>query len=405
MEKKLKVLLVGSAGRESALAWKIKQSKLLGDLLISTSTTSEIVNYALQNKIDLVIVGPDNYLANGIVDKLQKRNIKVFGPTKKASQIEWSKAFAKSFMKKNGIPSASFKVFKDFKNSLLYIQNQNFPQVIKADGLSFGKGVVIVKNYKEAEKVLRDIFNKKIFGKSGNKVVIEEFLEGKEISVHAFCDGTNFKIFPISKDHKKIYEGDKGPNTGGMGTVAPIVSVSKKEIEEIKKKIIAPTLTALKKANRPFTGILFPGVFLTKDGPKVIEFNARFGDPETQSYMRLLKTDLLEILMSCVNNNLNKQRIIWSKDFACCVVCVSDGYPGDYKVGKLINGINEIKDKDVQIFLAGAKEEDGKCVTTGGRVLGVSTTGKTLDEALSKSYEAIKKINYEGKYFRKDINK
>ncbi len=404
MKKKLNVLLVGSGGRESALAWKIKQSRLLENLFISTARVKKIIKFSVDNKIDLVVVGPDNYLAEGIVDKLKKQNIKVFGPTKKAAQIEWSKVFAKKFMRDKGIPTANYKVFSNLDNSLKFSFKQKYPLVIKADGLSFGKGVMIVKSYSEAEKVLKDIFSKKIFGKSGNKVVIEEFLQGKEISVHAFCDGTDFKIFPISKDHKKIYEGDTGPNTGGMGTVAPILSVTKKQIKEIEEKIIIPTLTSLKKSDRPFTGILFPGVFLTKDGPKVIEFNARFGDPETQSYMRLLRTDLLEILMSCVNKKISKQKIVWSKDFACCVVCVSDGYPGKYKTGKLISGIDKINDEDVEVFLAGARKENGNIMTTGGRVFGVTATGKTLQQALKKSYVAIEKINYEGKYFRKDIN-
>lgn len=419
MKSNLKILIVGSGGREHALAWKISRSKRVGQVFITPGnggtgtiginlnldSKKDILRWVKINKPDLVVVGQDKYLGEGLVDDLNKLNIKTFGPTKNASKIEWSKDYAKKFMIKNKIPTANYRTFSVSSKAIKYLETQKFPIVIKADGLAAGKGVSIVNNFQEAAKVTDSILNNKLFGTSGNKIVIEEFIKGKEVSIHAFTDGKDFKLFPISKDHKKIHEGNKGPNTGGMGTVAPITDISKKDIDEIKKKIIIPTLQGLEKNGHAFVGVLFPGIFLTENGPKVIEFNARFGDPETQSYMRLLETDLVDILFSCVDGKLKNQNIKWSKKFACCVICASKGYPGKFETHKKIFGLNNINLGEVVVFHSGTKKIKNDFLTNGGRVLGVSAVGDSLEEALQKSYQAISNIKYSGKYFRKDINK
>ena len=415
----MKILVVGSGGREHALVWKLKQSPTVRDIFVAPgnagtaqlatnlllSTTNEIVDWLKKNRADLVVVGPDNYLEEGIVDKIKELGIPIFGPTKAAAEIEWSKSFAKQFMKEEGIPTASFHVFSDYKKASEYTKTQKFPLVIKASGLALGKGVVVAHNLSEAEQALKKMMNEKIFGSAGMDVVIEEFLVGKEISIHAFCDGETAILFPAAEDHKRIFDEDKGPNTGGMGTIAPVPWVSDKILKEIEEKIVQPTLRALKKRGRPFCGILFPGVMITDEGLKVIEFNARFGDPETEVYMRILETDLVEILLACTNGMLKKQKIKWSKKSACCVVCASGGYPGKYETGKTISGLDTIHNKSVVVFHAGTKMNGNKAVTNGGRVLGVTAVGENLKTALSKSYDAIKSISFEGMQYRKDIGK
>lgn len=413
----MKILVIGSGGREHALVWKLKQSQMVRDIFVAPgnagtgqiaknlplSSTNEIIEWLKKNRIDLVIVGPDNYLEEGIVDKIKEIGIPVFGPTRAAAEIEWSKSFAKQFMQEEGIPTASFHVFNDFNKASEYIKTQKFPLVVKASGLALGKGVIIAHNLNEAEQALEKIMNEKIFGSAGAEVVVEEFLVGKEISIHAFCDGETAILFPAAQDHKRIFDGDQGPNTGGMGTIAPVPWVSKEAIEEIERKVVKPTIQALKKRGRLFQGVLFPGVMITDQGPKVIEFNARFGDPETEVYMRILETDLVEILLACTNGTLKKQKITWSDKFACCVVCASGGYPGKYETGKIINGLNAVHDKSVVIFHAGTKTEADKVITNGGRVLGITAVGENLKTALSKSYNAIKSISLEGMQYRKDI--
>ncbi|MDP3792332.1 MAG: phosphoribosylamine--glycine ligase [bacterium] len=411
------ILIIGSGGREHALAWKLAQSPKIKNIFITPgnagtaslgqnlgiSKTSGILKWLDKNKIGLVLVGPDSYLAEGIVDKLQKRKIPAFGPTKAAAKIEWSKSFAKKFMQEEGIPTAYFEIFKDVTKAFKYIQTQQFPVVIKADGLALGKGVVIVKNLKEARQVLKDMIGGEVYGKAGKKIVIEEYLQGKEISVHAFCDGKNAILFPVSKDHKSIFDGNKGPNTGGMGTIAPVPGVTNKQIKEIENRIILPTVAALRKRGFPFSGILFPGVMITKEGPKVIEFNARFGDPETQAYMRILKTDLAEILLACVGGQLKSTDIKWGNQSSCCVVCSSGGYPSKYTKGKTITGLNHISNRNVVIFHAGTKSINNKIITNGGRVIGITATGKSLGQAVSTAYKAMGKIFFDGMHFRKDI--
>lgn len=413
----MNILIIGSGGREHALAWKLKQSPKVKNIFIAPgnagtsaisknillSKTNEIIDWIKGNPTDLVVVGPDYYLAEGIVDKLQKMKIKVFGPTKLASEIEWSKSFAKQFMKEECIPTAEFEIFSDIEKAKYYVRNHSFPLVIKASGLALGKGVIIVNNVAEADLTLKEIIQDKVFGEAGNEVVIEEYLKGYEISIHAFCDGEYAILFPPSQDHKRILDGDKGKNTGGMGTIASVPWISNAQMSEIEEKIVKPTLHALKNRGRTFKGILFPGIMITKDGPKVIEFNARFGDPETQSYMRLLESDLIPILLACTDGNLKDQNIKWSKKSACCIVCASGGYPGEYKKGKDIEGLDKIKDDKIEVFHAGTKLYNGKVITNGGRVLGVTSIGNNLKEALDKGYKAVKYISFEGMQYRKDI--
>lgn len=417
----MNILIIGNGSREHALAWKIKRSPKVSRIFVAPgnggteqiainvpiSTTSEIINWLKKNPVDLVVVGPDNYLEEGIVDQIESMNIPVFGPTRPAAEIEWSKAFAKQFMKEEGIPSAVFEVFSDYDDAVEYVRALPLPIVIKASGLAAGKGVIIAETIEEAESTLHEILEENKFGNAGNTVIVEEFLIGKEISIHAFCDGKTSVLFPAAQDHKRIFDNDKGPNTGGMGTIAPVPWVTQEMMDEIKQKIVDPTLVALMKRGRPFKGVLFPGIMITGDGPKVIEFNARFGDPETQSYMRILKTDLFEVLLSCTNGTLDKQKITWTKEYACCVVCASLGYPGEYQKGKVISGLEVVKNKypGVEVFHAGTRIEDGKTITNGGRVLGVTATADTLKDALAKAYEATNSISFEGMQYRKDIGK
>ncbi len=413
----MNILIIGSGGREHALAWKIKQSSKIKNIFIAPgnagtaliaknitlSTTEEIIDWIKHNDIDLVIVGPDNYLAEGMVDQLELLKIPVFGPTQAAAEIEWSKAFAKRFMKEEGIPTASYDIFTDLEKAKLYLQTQSFPLVIKASGLALGKGVIIAQDLSEANKTLDEIMGSKIFGDAGNEVIIEEYLQGKEISIHAFCDGENAILFPPAQDHKRIFDNDKGPNTGGMGTIAPVSWVTKDQMKEIEEKVVIPTIQALKKRGRPFKGILFPGIMITENGPKVIEFNARFGDPETQSYMRILDTDLIDILFACVKGDLKNKEIKWSDKSACCVIAASGGYPGNYEKGKIIKGLDEIKNNNIVIFHSGTALSGENFITNGGRVLGVVAAEDTLKESLMKAYKAVESISFEGMQYRTDI--
>ena len=418
--KIMNILIIGSGGREHALAWKIKQSPQLkklfiapgnaGTALLGENVFLDVLNYQVvlafikEKDIDLIVIGPDNVLATNLVDFLKQSNVKVFGPTKEAARIEWSKSFAKELLKQLAIPTAQSQVFTDIEKAKNYIRNQTYPLVIKADGLALGKGVVIAYTKEEGNRALEEMMEKKSFSEAGEKVVIEEYLEGEEISMHAFSDGENISLFPPAQDHKRIFDNDKGPNTGGMGTIAPVPAVSQDVLNTIEKHFIRPVILELKKRGHPFVGVLFPGIILTKDGPKVLEFNARFGDPETQSYMRLLQTDLISILIACVEGRLHEIKIDWSKGAACTVVLASGGYPGNYKSGFLIRGVAEAEAlKDVVVFHAGTKMENNQLITNGGRVLGVSATGAHLEEARKKAYKAVSVINFKDKQYRSDI--
>jgi phosphoribosylamine--glycine ligase len=421
--QKQKILIIGAGGgREHAIGWKIAQSSHAGQIFFAPGNAGtlkiginvdirptdipKLTLFAKNEKIDLTLALSDEPLSLGVVDEFRKMGLRIWGPTKAASQLEWSKAFSKDFMQRHKLPTARFKIFTNYEVAKDYTSRQPLPLVIKADGLAFGKGVIIAQTQDEVQKALEDIFIKKIFGDSGNVVVIEEFLIGPEISIHALSDGENYRIFPTSQDHKRIGEGDTGLNTGGMGVIGPLSFISKEMLEEIEKEIIAPTLKGMADDGTPFEGILYPSLMLTLEGPKIIEFNARFGDPEAQVYMRLLNTDLLEIIDACINKKLDTIEIKWKNTFACNIALASGGYPGNYEKGKEIFGINEAElESDIVIFHAGTKNENNNIVTNGGRVLGISATGNTLEEVLKKAYKAIQKISFKGMQYRKDIGK
>ncbi|MFA5750725.1 MAG: phosphoribosylamine--glycine ligase [Candidatus Paceibacterota bacterium] len=416
------ILIIGGGGREHAVGWKISQSKRAGKLFfapgnagteeigentdIKATDIPSLLNFAINKKIDITLALPDDPLALGIVDEFRKNGLRIFGPTKNSAKLESSKAFAKNFMKKYSLPTANFEVFNDFDNAIGYVSDHSLPVVVKVSGLALGKGVFICKTKNEAITAIEEIMKKNSFGEAGKEIVIEEFLEGPEISIHVFSDGKNYSIFPSSGDHKRIGEEDSGPNTGGMGTIVPHPLTNEILLKKIEESIIIPTLEGMKKEGSPFQGVLYPGLILTKNGPKILEFNARFGDPETQSYMRLLETDLLDIVESCIRETLNTIKIKWRQESACTIVLASKGYPAGYEKGKEINGIVKAEDNtSVKVFHAGTKKENEKIITNGGRVLGVSAVGRTLKEALDIAYEAINKISFEGMQYRKDIGK
>lgn len=421
MVKKKSILIIASGAREHAIGWKLKQSPKVEKIYFAPGTVGtenigestgiptldfdKLTAFAIKNTIDLTVAAPDDILAAGAVNAFQKKKLKIFGPTKEAAQIESSKAFAKDLMRDENIPTAKYSTFKNAKDAKKYLKNHTFPAVIKASGLALGKGVIISPDLSHAVETIDDVMVKKIFGDAGSEVVIEEFLTGREVSIHVFSDGKTFSIFPTSRDHKPIFDGNKGPNTGGMGTIAPVAEITKKDLEIIKKKIVEPALNGLKKRGAPFVGCLYPGLMMTKDGPKVIEFNSRFGDPEIESYMRLLKSDLFEILNACAEGKLSKVKVNWSKQFACCIVLASSGYPESSHKGDIIYGLDKNYGKDIHVFHFATKKENGKIVTNGGRVLGITAVGKTLKEALKKAYSTIgtNGIHFERMQCRLDI--
>jgi len=422
MEKKQKILIIGSGGREHAVGWKVAQSQRAGEIYfapgnagttkigtniaIKATEIEKLIEFVKSEKIDLTLALPDDPLALGIVDAFRAENLRIFGPTKSAAQLESSKAFSKNFMKRHNLPTARFKVFTNFDEAIRYTDMETLPIVIKVSGLALGKGVIIAQTRKEVHLALEDILVKKVFGEAGNEVVIEEFLTGPEISTHAFSDGTDFSLFPTSQDHKKIGENDEGLNTGGMGTIAPLPFVSGELYEDIKNKIVEETLKGMEQDGNPFEGVLYPGLMLTTAGPKILEYNARFGDPETQTYMRLLETDLLDIVDACIDHKLSDIKVEWKNMSACTIILASGGYPGIYEKGKIISGIEEAEQMpNIVVFHAGTKIDDRNLVTNGGRVLGVSAVGENLSVALATAYEAVKKINFDGMYYRKDIGK
>lgn len=419
----LDILVVGGGGREHAVIKKLKQSTHVGKIYcapgnggisqdatcvnIKATDIALITAFAKEHKIDLVVVTPDDPLVLGLVDALEAEGIRAFGPNRAAAQIEGSKVFAKNLMKKYGIPTAEYHVFDDPAKALEFIKDQNkYPTVIKADGLALGKGVIIAQDYDGARSAIHSIMEDKIFGASGNKVVIEEYLTGPEVSVLAFTDGKTLKPMVSSKDHKRVYDNDKGPNTGGMGTISPNPYYTDDVAKECMEKIFMPTLDAMRRENRPFKGCLYFGLMITPNGPKVIEYNCRFGDPETQVVLPRLKTDLVEIMEAVIDERLADIDIEWDDGAAACVIAASGGYPVKYETGKLITGLDEVEKLDnITVYHAGTKCVDGKFYTSGGRVLGVTATAENLSDALKKAYEAIEKINFEGMHYRKDIGK
>ena len=419
----MKILIIGSGGREHALGWKIKQSPLVKKIYFAPGNpgTKEIgenipieaieigklLKFAKEKKIDLTVVGPETPLVLGVVDLFKKEKLKIIGPSKKASQIESSKTFAKQLMIKYKIPTAKYFSFTDLVEAKKYLQHVKYPQVIKADGLFLGKGVAVCKSRKEAEKFLSELTNNKTLGESAKKIIIEECLYGQEISFMVITDGKDFISLLPSQDHKRLNENNQGPNTGGMGAYTPVPFLDKKLILQIEKEIVVPTIKAMAKEGCLYQGILYPGLILTKNGPKVLEYNCRFGDPETQSLMMQLESDLMEIFLAQQKNQLKNKKLIFKNGFSVGVTLASSGYPGDYKKGEQIYGLDKTKDEDVQIFHAGTKELDKKIVTSGGRVLTVTSHGSTLTEAIKKAYQQIGKkgIHFKDMQYRHDIGK
>ena len=414
----MNVLLIGSGGREHALAWKIKQSPQLGKLhavpgsaamqslaechAIAQDDFEKIYACCAANKIELVVVGPEAPLARGISDFLTGKGLKVFGPSQKGAMLEASKQFAKEFMDRNSIPTASFTVLYDAAFAREKIkENKKYPVVIKADGLAAGKGVRICANEGEALEAVADFMERRIFGASGSKVVLEEFLTGREASVMALTDGRTFLLLPVSRDHKRLRDGDAGPNTGGMGTVAP-AEISPADMETIKKEVMQRFVDGLIKERIPFCGVVFAGIMFTPDGPKVLEFNCRFGDPETQSIMPLIKSDLLSLLKACSEGNLAGKELETSTGACVSVVLASGGYPENPEKGKEITGLYKVPPGALLFHSGTAKRDDGY-ITSGGRVLSVTATGANIEEARQKAYAAVAKINFEGMQYRKDI--
>lgn len=412
----MNVLVLGSGGREHALAWKLKDSPDLGTLYVAPGNagTAEVAeNLSLdpadhkklieecrKRDIGLVVVGADEYLAAGVVDALADAGILAFGPTKAAAEIEWSKAYAKEVMEAAGIPTAQSATFTEEAAALSYVNAQGAPIVVKASGLALGKGVVVAETLEEAEQAVRECFSGK-FGEAGKEIVVEEYLRGVEFSAHALCDGAHALMFPSAQDHKRIGEGDTGPNTGGMGTVAPL-PLPDEVMERVRDGVVMPLLQELQKRGRPFKGVLFPGIMLTSEGPKVLEFNARFGDPETQSYMRLLKSDLLPLLLASARGDLLNAEAEWSTCAVASVVLASAGYPGAYEKGKEIRGVEEAEAAGAVVFHAGTKR-NGHLATNGGRVLAVSATGMDLKSALHKAYQDAALISFDGAQHRRDL--
>ena len=416
----MKILVIGSGGREHALVWKLKQSPRVSEIFcvpgnagtgtiaknveIAVSDHSALLEFAVSEQIDLTVIGPDDALAAGIVDAFQQKGLRVFGPNQSAARFESSKIFAKEFMQRHGIPTACSGHFYNSEEAHAFCQKMNYPVVIKADGLALGKGVIIAETAEVAAKTLYAIMEKRQFGDAGNGVVIEEFLRGEECSVHALVDGKNYLLFPGAQDHKQAFDGDRGPNTGGMGTYSPAPILTPELETQVRKQVMEPFLAGLQKEGIDFRGLLFPGLMITDEGLKVLEFNARFGDPETQVHMARLKSDLVGLLEATIDGTLANHELAWNSRAAVCVIMASGGYPDAYEKGKPIRGVEQFANcEDAVIFHAGTKLANGELVTNGGRVLGVTALGDDLRAAQKRAYEAVAQIHFDGAHFRKDI--
>lgn len=418
----MKVLVIGSGGREHAIVTSVAKSKRVSKIYaapgnagiaelaecvdISVMDFEGLAAFAKEKAVDLTIVGPDDPLVAGCVDAFEKDGLKVFGPRRNAAIIEGSKAFSKDLMKKYGIPTAAYETFEDAKEALSYLETADFPIVLKADGLALGKGVLICKDLEEAKAGVKEIMLDKHFGDAGNKMVIEEFMTGREVSVLAFCDGTTIKTMTSAQDHKRAKDGDQGLNTGGMGTFSPSPFYTEEIDTFCQEEIYKKTMAAMKAEGRDFTGVLFTGLMLTEKGAKVLEFNARFGDPEAQVVLPRMKNDIIDVMEACIEGRLNEVNLEFEDNAAVCVVLASDGYPVSYEKGFPIRGLDAFQDKEgYYVFHAGTKLADGQVVTNGGRVLGVAAKGEDLVEARANAYEAATWIDFDNKYMRGDIGK
>ncbi len=416
----MNVLVVGSGGREHALVWKLKQSRKVTRIFcapgnggisllakcvnIKAESTRSLAEFASRNKIDLTVVGPDMPLSIGIVDEFRRRKLRIFGPDRKASFLESSKIKAKEFMQKYHVPTAPFRSFQVFAEAIGFCKSVEFPIVIKADGLAAGKGVSVATSFDEAVNAIESMMLKKSFGKAGERIIIESFLTGQEVSLMALVDGKTVIPLLPSQDHKQALDGDRGPNTGGMGTYCPTDFVTPDLMEQIIEHIFNPTLGGLRNEEIEYTGLLYAGLMLTENGPKVLEFNCRFGDPETQSVLPLLKTDLVDVLMATVDKKLaNLPKLDWRKGYASCVIMASKGYPGQYQTGQQITGLQGIKDNNAFVFHAGTRRDGNEWRVNGGRVLGVMGSDTNLKLSLDRAYGLVKKIRFDGATFRKDI--
>lgn len=415
----MRVLVVGGGGREHAICWKLAQSSKISKLYcapgnagiadvaecvpVGAEDIDGICAWAADNNIDLAVIGPEVPLAMGIVDRLNEAGVKTFGPNAKCAQLEASKSFTKAFLARHNIPTAGYREFTDKEELLANVGIYGYPMVLKADGLAAGKGVVIPEDEESAVAAIEEMMGDKVFGNAADKIVVEEFLTGVEASMLCFVDHNTIVPMESAQDYKRIYDGDKGPNTGGMGTYSPSLLFDEDIEKQIREQILLPTLRGFQEDGLDFQGVLFIGLMLSEDGPKVIEFNNRFGDPETQSVLRRMESDLLDVFTAVVDNRLNEIEIKWIDDRAVTVVLASGGYPGSYAKGKVITGLDKVDD-DIVVFHAGTKfDEEGRIVTSGGRVLGVTATGATHDEARAKAYANAERIEFEGAYMRKDI--
>ena len=416
----MNVLVVGKGGREHALAWALRRSDLVENLYaapgnpgiaalgacvpIAPEDAGGIAGFARDNGIDLVVVGPDGALEAGVVDAVESLGIRAFGPTRAAAEIEWSKVFSKQMMREEGIPTAAFAVFSNVNEARAYVNELGAPIVVKADGLAAGKGVLVCRTVEEAMRALDEVMTDRLFGDAGEHVVVEAFMEGEEASVFAITDGERVLPLVPSQDHKPVYEGDTGPNTGGMGAYAPAPVIDERALRDIRERIIEPAVLGMKKRGRPFRGVLYCGLMMTADGPMVVEFNSRFGDPEAQVVLPLLEDDFAELVYGISEGRLPSNPLSWKRKAATCVVVASGGYPGSYEDGKEIHGLDALDAMDdVVAFHAGTAMRDGKLVTQGGRVLGVTALADDLRGSIDRAYEAVDRIRFDNRYFRGDI--
>jgi phosphoribosylamine---glycine ligase len=416
----MRVLVIGGGGREHALVWKISQSPKVTDIYcapgnagtseiahnvpIAADQIDQLLEFAQKNDIGLTVVGPEQPLVMGIVDQFEEKGLRIFGPTGRAAELEGSKAFSKDIMKKYGLPTAEYEIFTSHELAQRYFDKETGPIVVKASGLASGKGVILCRNSAEGLNAVDTIMKDKSFGEAGDRVVIEEFLEGQEVSVLAFSDGNTVLLMDSAQDHKAALDGDIGPNTGGMGAYSPAPIFTEILRQKVRNKIMLPLVRAMKSEGRPYKGILYAGLMLTKNGPKTLEFNARFGDPETQPLLVRMESDIVPLFEACIDGTLDQHELQWKPEPSVCVVMAAEGYPGSYRKGKEISGLDEARALlDVVVFHAGTKTEEGKVFTNGGRVLGVTAKGPDTLTAIKKAYEAVDKIQWNGIHFRKDI--